>query len=283
MTGRAQVKASTSTSGTIWLPPEPSNISDPKQITSCKSSICYGDVRQAQGHLLRTDGYSVAGFTITELLAVLAVLAVLAALSIPMIDKASASGKAAVCMSNLKQLSAIISAYVADNDGTLPWTTQPVASGGSWVWYSYYNQWGTGSPLTYMAGYRHGGRMTKEEYEKPGATHIFNCPCNRRRTTGGQLYVGYIPNSNVMSVESNPQVRMSRVTKPSEVILLADHNADGPNPNPNCWYFGESDWETKIGFHRHFGKANILFVDGSVRALSAADIDPKRNIRPPDL
>lgn len=281
MTGRAQVQASTEIPEKTWFFSERSNISDSKQITPCESSICSGYVRQSQGHLPSTDGHP--GFTITELLVVIAVLAVLAALSIPMIDKASASGKAAVCTSNLKQLSAIISAYVADNDGTLPWTTQPVATGGAWVWYSYYNQWGTGSPLTYMAGYRHGGSMTKEEYEKPGAKHIFNCPCNRRRTTGGQLYVGYLPNSHVMSAGPNPQVRMCRVTKPSEVILLADHNADGPNPNPNCWYFGESDWETKIGFHRHSGKANVLFVDGSVRALTAADIDPKRNIKPPEL
>jgi len=66
---------------------------------------------------------------------------------------------------------------------------------------------------------------------------------------------------------------------PFFLALPANHNSDGPVPRSDLWSFDEWDWNTKIGFHRHSGKANALFLDGSVRAQTPGDITPNLNIK----
>lgn len=251
--------------------------------SACGCATCAPSQRGFVWLSARTPGdMPKAAFTLIELLVVIAVIALLAVLALPAVGAFLEKGRAATCTSNLKQLGALISLYTADNNGTLPWATKPAGSG-SWVWYSYYNpSTGGGSPLAHLAGYYLGGSMTKAAYETPGARHIFNCPCNKRKSNPFG-YVGYVPNRNLMSVGNSPPVRLSRVTKPSDVILLADNNADGPTPNLQCWEFDWWNWQDRIGFHRHSGKANVCFLDGSVRALAAEDIDRHVNIKPPGL
>jgi prepilin-type processing-associated H-X9-DG protein/prepilin-type N-terminal cleavage/methylation domain-containing protein len=226
----------------------------------------------------RVPGASMgAAFTLIEILVVVALIAVLAALAWPAMNSFLDKGRTATCTGNLKQLGAIISLYTAENNGSLPKATWP-AGGGSWTWYAY-SRPGGGSPLAYMAGYYEGGSMTKEAYETPGARHIFNCPCNKAKSKPFG-YIGYVANRNLMSVGNNQPVRMIKVAKPSEVILLVDNNSDGPSPETHLWDFDWWNWEKRIGFHRHSGKANALFLDGSVRLIVPDDVDEKVNIKP---
>ncbi len=230
-----------------------------------------------------------AGFTLIELLAVIAVLAMLGALSFGMIGWVRESGRAAVCTSNLRQLGSLVMLYTAENNGTLPQSTTTAGGSGAWCWFSYYRgAYGPGSPvsgnpmggvLPLMAGYYQGGSMTLAEYTKAGAKHIFNCPSNRSKVDF--CSVGYVSNRNLMTFGSSgdPPKLVSRVEKPSQIILLADNNSDGPVPRSDLWSFDEWDWNTKIGFHRHSGKANALFLDRSVRALTPGDITPNLNIK----
>ena len=71
-------------------------------------------------------------FTLIELLVVIAIIAILAAILLPTLGKARERGKAASCMSNLKQIGSSNGLYVNDYNGYLP-CHNPAASGGPFI------------------------------------------------------------------------------------------------------------------------------------------------------
>lgn len=63
-----------------------------------------------------------SAFTLLELLVVIAIIALLISILVPALSAARAHGKAAVCLSNLRQASTIFFQYSVDNDGVIPGT-----------------------------------------------------------------------------------------------------------------------------------------------------------------
>ena len=61
-----------------------------------------------------------SAFTLIELLVVIAIIAILAALAFPAYQRVVESGRATACTSNLRQLSVALSAYLSDNNNTMP-------------------------------------------------------------------------------------------------------------------------------------------------------------------
>lgn len=61
-----------------------------------------------------------AGFTLIEIMVVIALIGMLAAFSYPVYQRITAGGKAAACLSNLRQLGGGLNAYLNDNDMKMP-------------------------------------------------------------------------------------------------------------------------------------------------------------------
>lgn len=76
--------------------------------------------QRVRGKNRPVQGQGKARFTLIELLVVIAIIAILAAILLPALQSARARGKAASCVSNVKQLGAGIQQYVADNKDYLP-------------------------------------------------------------------------------------------------------------------------------------------------------------------
>jgi len=71
---------------------------------------------------MRSPGRSGAavGFTLIELLVVIAIVGILFAIVVPFALRGIENGRAATCMSNLRQLGMGLSAYLGDHDMTMP-------------------------------------------------------------------------------------------------------------------------------------------------------------------
>ncbi|MBX3317681.1 MAG: type II secretion system protein [Phycisphaeraceae bacterium] len=73
------------------------------------------------------------GFTLIETLVVVAILAILIGVLVPTLSSAREAGRAAVCLSNLRQASAICRVYADENRGLSPAIGIPYASIPNWA------------------------------------------------------------------------------------------------------------------------------------------------------
>lgn len=201
-------------------------------------------------------------FTIVELLIVIAIVSFIAALLLPALTGAKAKGKAADCISRMRQIGIGFRLWANDNDGQFPWQV-PVSKGGSGgIMALDADPAAFGVPFDWTDNFR----AASNELVTP---KILACPSDDRKTAhdkwatlDGWRHISYF--LGYEAHESKPQS-----------ILAGDSSVSGA--------LGGHDlvWNTFVGssidanWHnnpRHGRQGHIVLTDGSVHQTSTEQL-----------
>jgi prepilin-type N-terminal cleavage/methylation domain-containing protein/prepilin-type processing-associated H-X9-DG protein len=220
-------------------------------------------------------------FTLVEILVVVAILALLALLAMPTISRMLVSGHIAKSTSNLKQLSAGIGLYVAENNGNYPLLAALSASEHPGM--SAYDR-------ANAAWYEGVGRLLYPETRQkvtPGTPWMFNHPSN---PAGYKGTVFRSPTAEPNSSITVPSYGMNQMLstgnfrrytlrfRGSTTGLIADNNRLNSGGSPvhalhSTWGGTQYRLNPRYGAstpHAGDGKATALYLDGHVEVLDAA-------------
>lgn len=228
------------------------------------------------------------GFTLIELLVVVALISTLASLLLPSLRQALARGKSTVCGHNLRQLQLAHQMYLDDHGGRwFPWRRE-LPEGTLWYWGL---EPGGATPVG-KEGLRPldktRGHLWPYLQQIGGVEICPAMPCHapyfKRKFTIASH--GYALNAFMLAgtylCEQLGVPRSYMVGRPSETIAWADSAqintwqapASPSNPMLEEWYYLDGAGPAKWHF-RHGRALNAAFADGSVRALSPYQLDPR--------
>jgi prepilin-type N-terminal cleavage/methylation domain-containing protein/prepilin-type processing-associated H-X9-DG protein len=233
-----------------------------------------------------TRRYRAEGFTLVELLVVIAIIGLLAALLFPLFAIAREKTRAAVCLSNLKQLALATAQYAQDNDETYPLQTDNpngvgVSTTGAGMGF-YSPQDGRmdatwmGGIQTYMKNVDVGVCPSAYTWEGP-VLPMSDAPTQHSRSSysyNGLL--GSLPKGTLyhnVPPETPPVATIAGVGRPAETMLFEDMGQVLPRSQPAPRYnFGE--WtdlaystfqEANYGLHSHTDGFNLCYTDGHAK------------------
>jgi prepilin-type N-terminal cleavage/methylation domain-containing protein/prepilin-type processing-associated H-X9-DG protein len=231
------------------------------------------------------NGRKRTGFTLIELLVVIAIIAILAAILFPVFARARENARRSSCQSNLKQIGLGIMQYTQDYDeklpvsataNTAPYPTNNAASNGTWLW-------------------------MHEIFPYVKSNQLFVCPSTTSTfpamsgSNNGYWWSGtpcYGMNALVQSkaLAAIPQVAITPLVGDTTYYLMdPDHDcSNAVSVNPYCTGgTGASGDNSDAPIDRHLETANVVFVDGHVKAqkisaLMTANNNTARSSSDPD-
>lgn len=205
-----------------------------------------------------------SAFTLIELLVVIAVVAVLMALLLPALSKARDSGRATVCLANLRSMVQATQLYANDHKGLTPALGTPYGALPTW-------------PLA-LAVYA--GREGSTAGELLNTRSMLVCPAcaaaygNDMQSTYGINTVGHSgqpgDRDSYDDTSYTTHIRMDLVLFPSQTPIYVDtRQAAAPNGSPpptRTWrvidFRQNPQIEERLG-RWHFSKFNAGMFDGS--------------------
>jgi prepilin-type N-terminal cleavage/methylation domain-containing protein/prepilin-type processing-associated H-X9-DG protein len=213
-------------------------------------------------------------FTLMEILVVVAIIAVLAVLAMPSISRMLVSGQIAKSTSNLKQLSAGVGLYVAENNGNYPLAQAFSASTAPEM---------TASDRANTAWYEGLGRLLYPEIRKRlpnGVPWTLGDPRNPDGYKGtvfrspalepdASIRIASYGYNEVLTARAKPSRRFNLIFKPSTTGLIADNSGKTHSLTPA---YATGRLNPRYGAsapHAGDGKATVLFLDGHVEVLDA--------------
>jgi prepilin-type N-terminal cleavage/methylation domain-containing protein/prepilin-type processing-associated H-X9-DG protein len=222
------------------------------------------------------------GFTLIELLVVIAIIAILAAILFPVFASAREKARQISCVSNLKQVGLATLQYIQDYDERLyPYSlysnsveTFPFAS---------YN-WSTGA-TNYAGGFVQ-PYMKSIQVQACPSEPGFSAAVPPGMGYGWNIDLGYRQDSNTWpwisanakdSIKVNVPIIQADISQPSDTFIFADsasyEQIKGVNTicqNAEIW----PPYSNGDAVHgRHLGFANVLFIDGHVKAQRVTNVD----------
>lgn len=243
------------------------------------------------GALSRRDR---SAFTLIELLVVIAIIAILAALLLPALASAKESGRSALCLSNMHQLSLGMMMYADDYDDYLPF------AGGAdrnwhedWVWGGPgaavkqptrdWNRYDPGVAFHAEAGalFAHvaGAKIIRNGY-RPDLKHrtvygVYRCPSTG--DIGRALRVNFSMTSPINGVTGglHPGINLSRIRNPTEKFMLMNedpHSMANASFSPGGTAFGGGTGISAVGTRLHVMHKtgiNTSYFDGHAASIKA--------------
>lgn len=217
-------------------------------------------------------------FTLIELLVVIAIISILAAILFPVFARARENARRTSCLSNMKQIGLGIMQYTQDFDERYPpqsWCGAASCSDED------VPQTGTpSSRFRVLAGGTTGNHRTWMDFIYPyvKSTQLFACPSAGRSPNYSATMPSYGyalafssfgPVSWYMGVDTpyNVPLSLSTVTRPAEVIMIADHTTSESHRmslrTERAYLAATSDWQYAVAPHLEGG--NLIYADGHAK------------------
>ncbi|MDR1283856.1 MAG: prepilin-type N-terminal cleavage/methylation domain-containing protein [Opitutaceae bacterium] len=219
-------------------------------------------------------------FTLTELLTVIAIIGILAAILLPVTTKIRSTARAAVCISNLRQIYLATRQYAVDNkDATPPYNWHHPASEP------------TASLAPYLAAPRNWSDQQKSVLTCPEMDARFPTQYIGRNTYTANPYVSSTTDANTPRPPAGPGdiayvTRFSECQNPKRMAFFFDGVPNNINAASGKWSYITRAWPGNMkanqGFVHAGSTANTVFVDGHLEKVSCAqfttDTQPDKNL-----
>jgi prepilin-type N-terminal cleavage/methylation domain-containing protein/prepilin-type processing-associated H-X9-DG protein len=217
------------------------------------------------------------GFTLLELLVVVAVLAIVAALLLPVLAQAREQARQARCAVNLRQLALANTLYAQDHDGYFAPAAQEFFTRDDRRWFGIRNPEGRFEPRD--------GPLVPYLRDSGGLRQCpsFTTDVGFDQGTGGYVYNYLAVGSRVWWEGYRPEAfnqsgNEAEVGHPAKTAMFADGALDigvglaeygfmEPPPALAARIPGARVLDPSVHFRHHNG-ANVVFVDGHVRAMT---------------
>jgi prepilin-type processing-associated H-X9-DG protein/prepilin-type N-terminal cleavage/methylation domain-containing protein len=208
-------------------------------------------------------------FTLVELLVVIGVIALLAALLLPTLARSKASAQRIKCTSNLHQLGLAAHLYWDDNSGNSFRYGGTSTNGGQLYWFGWI---GAGAESQRAFDATQGILYPYLRGRGVELCPAFNYFLPQVKLKAGGATYGYGYNWFLSAAPAKPPVKVSGISRPSEIVLLADAAqintwqapASPDHPMLEEWYYVDDSSSQPNGHFRHRQRANAVFCDGHV-------------------